>query len=172
MADLFTTIDERGSIRAYTEEALTEEEIKVLVEAGLKAPTARNEQELHFSVIDTKNPIIKELQNDLNPNAATTFYYNAPLFISISGQDAFGWSAVDAGIAVENIHLAAKGLGLGSVIIGCVKGVLTGEKKAYYDEKMGVPADYSYQIAIAVGHPNTTKEPHVFNAEKDVTYIA
>lgn len=60
---------------------------------------------------------------------------------------------------------------LGSVIIGCIAGVLTGEKKAYYNEKLGIPEGYSYNVALAVGVPATTKEPHDYNFEKDVTIL-
>lgn len=171
MAELFETIKTRSSIRAYKPEALKEEEIQALVEAALLAPTARNEQEIHVSVVSTANPIVDEMQNDLSPNAAMKFHYGAPTLIVLSGADDFGWSAVDAGISVQNIHLAAKGMGLGSVIIGCIKGVLTGEKKAYYDEKLQIPAGYSYQVAIAVGYPATVKQPHDIDKENKVSYI-
>ena len=102
---------------------------------------------------------------------AGNFYYNAPVTIYISGDEAFGWSAVDAGIAVENIHLAAAAMGLGSVILGCMKKVLNGEKKAEYAEKLGFPEGYGYQVAIAVGYPDTTKDQHAFDYEKNVTIL-
>ena len=171
MADLFTTIQESSSIRAYQPKALSDEQIGALIDAGLRAPTARNEQELHFTVLNTAHPLAAEIQNALNPNAAGTFYYGAPTLVLISGADDFKWSRLDAGIAVENIHLAAKGMGLGSVVIGCIDGVLTGEKKAYFNEKLGIPAGYSFEIALAVGYPATTKVQHEFDAARQVNYI-
>jgi nitroreductase len=42
---------ERRSIRAYTEAQLTEAQLTTLLDAGLWAPTARNEQELLFVVL-------------------------------------------------------------------------------------------------------------------------
>ncbi|MBP5279590.1 MAG: nitroreductase family protein, partial [Erysipelotrichaceae bacterium] len=97
--------------------------------------------------------------------------YNAPLVFYLSGADDFRWSDVDAGIAVENIHLAAADLGLGSVILGCMRDVLNGEKKAYYSEKLGFPAGYTYRIAIAIGYPDTEKPQHNFDFTKNVTVV-
>lgn len=171
MANAIDIIKTRSSIRAYKNEKITEEQLKSLLEAGLLAPTARNEQELHFSVITCDNEIMKELDDDLPFDMKVPFHYNASHFIVISGADAFPWSAVDAGIAVENIHLAAASLGLGSVIIGIIGGVMKGEKKAYYNEKLAIPEGYTYQIAIAVGVPDTTKEPHGYDFEKNVTIL-
>lgn len=168
---MLETIRERSSIRAYKDEPLKKEEIELLVEAGLRAPTARNEQEIHFSVVNTKNETLKEIQKELNPDAEKTFYYGAPTLIMLSGDDSFPWSAVDAGIAVENIHLAAKEMGLGSLIIGCIKGVMTGANKEKYSKAMAIPEGYSFLVCIAVGYPDTEKIPHIINADKNVSYI-
>lgn len=171
MAEFFDVVNSRSSIRAYLPKALSEEEIGKVVEAGLRAPTARNEQELHFSVLCTKNPLAKEIQNTLNPNASATFYYDAPIVIFVSGTDDFKWSRLDAGIAVENMHLAAKALGLGSVVLGCIDQVMTGEKKAAFNKALGIPEGYSFEIALAVGYPNTEKTQHEFDEKKNVSYI-
>ena len=171
MKDCMEVINTRSSIRKYTAEPLPSEVVRELVEAGLKAPTAANRQELHFTVVGRDDPVQAEIQHDLNPDATGNFYYNAPVTIYISGDEALGWSAVDAGIAVENIHLAASAMGLGSVILGCMKKVLNGEKKAEYAEKLGFPEGYGYQVAIAVGYPDTTKDQHAFDYEKNVTIL-
>lgn len=171
MKDCLEIINTRSSIRKYTDQPLTEELCRTLVEAGLKAPTAANKQELHFTVVGKDDPVQAEIQQDLNPNAVNSFYYNAPVTIYISGNESFKWSGVDAGIAVENIHLAAAALGLGSVILGCMEPVLNGEKKESYAQKLAFPEGYRYFVAIAAGYPDTTKEQHTFNFEKDVTVL-
>lgn len=171
MANVLETIKTRSSIRAYSNEKLTDEQVKTLLETGLLAPTAANKQELHFTVATNDSDVICEIQKDLNPEAKVPFHYNSSHLFIISGVDDFAWTGVDAGIAVENMHLAAKDMGLGSVIIGCIAGVLTGEKKAHYNEKLGIPEGYSYKVALAVGIPAATKEPHEYNFEKDVTIL-
>ncbi len=171
MSDFFDVLENRNSVRKYSDRKLSEELCRKLVEAGLRAPTAVNKQELHFTVVKNDNPVQTEIQNDLNPDAQTSFFYNAPVTIYISGNESFKWTAVDAGIAVENIHLAAEALGLGSVILGCMKDVLNGDKKEEYARKLAFPEGYGYQIAIAAGYAEATKEQHSFDFEKNVTVI-
>lgn len=171
MANVLETIKTRSSIRAYSDKKLTDEQIRTLLEAGLLAPTAANKQELHFTVVANDSDIVKEIQQDLNPSAQVPFHYGSSHLFVISGVDEFAWTNVDAGIAVENMHLAAKDMGLGSVIIGIIAGVMTGEKKAYYNEKLGIPEGYSYKVALVVGNPATTKAPHEYNFDKDVTIL-
>ena len=171
MKDFLDVIDRRNSVRSYSDKDLPEDVCRKLVEAGLKAPTAANRQEIHFTVVGKDNPVQAEIQNDLNPNAKNSFFYNAPVTIYLSGDENFKWSAVDAGIAVENIHLAAEAMGLGSVILGCMEGVLNGEKKKEYSAKLGFPEGYRYEVAIAVGYAEATKQPHTFDFEKNVNII-
>lgn len=171
MNDFMKVIDRRNSVRKYSDRELPEELCRALVEAGLKAPTAANKQEIHFTVVGRDNPVQAEIQNDLNPNAQTSFFFNAPVTIYLSADESFRWGPVDAGIAVENIHLAAEALGLGSVILGCMEKILNGEKKAEYAKKLGFPEGYKFEVAIAAGYAEATKEPHTFDFGRDVTVI-
>lgn len=171
MSAVLDTISSRSSIRAYTEEPVSEETISLLVEAALKAPTAINKQELHVSVVKKGNPVLSQLQNELNPDAKVFWHYNAPVVLFISGDDSFKWSTLDAGIAVENVHLAAASLGLGSVILGCIDGVMHGPNMAAYNEAMSIPEGYSFKIALSVGNIAAGKDPHKIDTEKNVTYV-
>ena len=138
MSTVLDIINTRSSIRKYSSRPVEEEICRTLIEAGLKAPTAANKQEIH---------------------------------ISVATADDFKWSAVDAGIAVENMHLAAADLGLGSVILGCMERILNGEKKAYFDEKLSIPEGYSFLVAIAAGYPETAKEPHTYDFDRNVSIL-
>ena len=171
MKDCLEVINTRSSIRRYKDQPIEEEVCRTLVEAGLKAPTATNRQEIHITVVGKDNPVQAEIQHDLNPNAAVSFFYDAPLTFYLSAEEDFRWSPIDAGIVVENIHLAASALGLGSVILGCMERILNGEKKAEYAEKLCIPEGYKFFVAIAVGYPDTEKVPHTISFDKDVSVI-
>ncbi len=174
MKEVLAAIKDRFSTRGYTDENLSKEELDLILTAGLQAPTAANRQEIHFTVIEKGNPILDELQTELlkgRPNAGKSFYYGAPILIMLSGPENFFWSACDAGIAVQNMALAAESLGLGSVILGCIRDAMTGEKKAYFNEAFKIPEGNVYQVAIAVGHKDFTKEPHTYSEEKNVTRL-
>ena len=176
MNGILDAMEKRSSTRGYTAEKLTEAELEKLLRAGLQAPTARNEQEIHISVVDGGNPILAEIEAEKNvqmnvqaPQA--NFYYGAPLVLILSGDRDFPWSALDAGIAVENISLAAEGLGLGSVIIGIIKGAMSGGKKEYFSRALKFPENYEFEIAIAIGHKAVGKEPHEYDMGKNISYL-
>ena len=122
MSEILKAIEERFSTRGYTAEKLTDEELNTLIRAGLQAPTAANKQEVHITVVQGDNPILMEIQEEMLKGTGKTppnnFYYGAPVVLLLSGDTNLGWSTLDAGIAVENIALAAEGLGLGNLIIG------------------------------------------------------
>ena len=176
MTDVLKAMEARFSTRSYTEEKLTKEELDVLIKAGLQAPTATNRQEIHFSVLEGDNPLLAEIHAEMvkdRPGAGGSgnFYYSAPTVFILSGEAAFSWSPIDAGIAVENIALAAEGLGLGSVILGCIKGALNGEKKEYFAKALHFPEGYEFYIAVAVGHIAAGKTPHEYSVEKSVSIL-
>lgn len=185
--EVLKTIEERSSIRAYTNERLTDEEIKTLITAALQAPTARNMQEVHVSVVDGGNPILKEIDTECkltmlatapddetkskiesNPN---NFYYGAPIVFILSADKDFKWNKLDAGIAVENVALAAQSMGLGSLIIGIIDDAMRGAKKDYFAKALQFSENYEFAIAVAVGHKATEKEPHEIDFDKSVSFI-
>lgn len=176
MGDVMKAIQERSSTRGYTKEALTSEVINKLLHAGLQAPTAANRQEIHFTVLSGDNPILQELEEEKNrlrnlSGLPHNFYFEAPTVIILSADSTFRWGTLDAGIAVENMALAAEELGLGNLIIGCIYDALMGEKKEYFSRVLKFPENYEYKIAIAFGHKAVTKEPHSYDADAHVTFL-
>ncbi len=176
MKDVLKAMEQRFSTRGYTKEALTRDELDCLVRAGLQAPTAANRQEVHITVVNGGDPVLREIEEEKNKKSGIqdpphNFYYEAPTVLFLSAEKKFSWGSLDAGIAVENISLAAEGLGLGSLIIGCIKDALSGDKKDYFADALKLPEGYAFEIAIAVGHKAAEKEPHEYSLEKNVTYL-
>lgn len=176
MNKVIDAIRQRSSTRGYTKEPLTKEELEILLHAGLQAPTAANRQEIHFTVLSGSHPILGELEAEKNrlrelAPQPHNFYYEAPTVVIISADSANKWGSLDAGIAVENMALAAESLGLGSLIIGCILDAMQGEKKEYFAQALKLPASYEYKIAIAFGHKAVAKEPHTYDAKAQVTLL-
>lgn len=166
----------RSSTRAYTDEALTESELDSVLKAGLQAPTGMNRQEIRFSVVRGDNPILTELDEEKRrlrgqEKQQHNFYYEAPVLIFLSAEDNFKWSKVDAGIAVQNMALAAESMGLGTLIIGCVYDALNKDKKEYFSRALQIPEGYSFEIALAVGHKADDKAPHEYDSKRQVTMV-
>lgn len=176
MSEVLEAIAKRSSTRGYTSEKLTKEELDTILTAGLQSPTGMNKQEIFFSVINGEDPIIEELEQEKmalrNANRGEhNAFYEAPTIIMLSAEDDFRWSQVDAGIAVQSMALAAESLGLGSLIVGSVYDAMRGDKCDYFKEKMAIPAEKDFQIALAVGHKATEKEPHTYDAAKQVAIV-
>ena len=169
--EVLKVITERSSIRAYTDERLTEEELAALKKAALASPTAMNRQEERFifvsspemlqkfeaavmqSIIDSGN---KEFAERIRSRGGRTTY-NAQLIVVIVNKPSH-FSRVDAGIAVENLALCAKSLGLDSVILGMPEGAFAASE-ALRGEFM-FPEGYEFSIAIGIGHRAMDKAPH------------
>ncbi len=169
-------ITSRSSTRGYTKEEVKEEDLQKILEAGLKAPTAVNRQEIHFTVVKGNDPALKKLDEEKNrlrgqSNLPHNFYYEAPVLILLSADKSFHWNEVDAGIAVENMSLTAEELGLGSLIIGSVYDVFRGENREEFERLFAFPEGYEYEIALAVGYKAVEKEPHTYEQERRVTFL-
>ena len=176
MSNVIEAIKKRSSTRGYTAEPLTDAELQTLIHAGLQAPTAANKQEIHFTVLKGDNPILAELEEEKNRLRDITppehnLYYEAPVVVILSADSSYRWSPLDAGIAVENMALAAEDLGLGNLIIGCIFDAIRGEKKEYFSKALKFPENYEYEIAIAFGHKAMNKEPHTYDADAQVTCL-
>ena len=150
--DTLQAIAGRRSHRAYREEQLPEEVLGAILKAGLESPSARNRQPWHFSVVQDA-ALIQEVHDEAarvmeasgNPRAAAPgfqMFYHAPTVVFIFGEKDFAWTQVDCGIAVENMALAAEGLGVGSVILGLPKPAFAGEKAEELRKRLACPEGY------------------------------
>ena len=170
---VMNAILDRSSIRAYAETPLTETELTQLKKAALASPTAMNRQNQRF-VFVTNREVIDKIDAAVvegiiaSGNAAFAerirsrggkTLYNAPLFVGIFAKPA-RFAQIDAGIAVENLALAAKSLGLDSVILGMPDAAFAGEKGHEFAASLGVPEGFEFMIGIAIGHRATEKAPH------------
>lgn len=174
--EVLNVIEKRSSARSYGEEGLEKSELEAILNAGLQAPTGKNQKEIRFTVVKGDHPILDELETEMRKlrgegRQPHNFYYEAPMLILLSAEDGFKWSKVDAGIAVQNMALAAESLGLGNLIIGCIYDAMNGGKKDYFSKAFQIPEGYSFEIALAVGHKKDNKKPHDYDFEKQVTIL-
>lgn len=146
---------ERRSTRHYTADPVSREELDIILQAGLWAPTARNAQEIKLVVME--DPELREAfkadfeQHDDRPRFRN-FDYGAPVFIFLYGDRDFPYTELDSGITVENMAIAAEGLGLGTVIIGCIRDFMRSEAGKPWREKLGMTEQDLFTIGLCVGH--------------------
>ena len=111
-------IHNRKSVRHYTDQEVTKEQLEVLVKAGMAAPSARNLQVWEFIVVQDKE-VLKALASDL-PYAKMLESAQAAIIVcgdidkAITDVDSAYW-VQDCSAATQNILLAAESEGLGAV---------------------------------------------------------
>ena len=174
--DVLQTISTRRSHRQYKPDRLPEEMLKAILTAGLESPSARNLQPWHFTVVQDA-ALIQEVHDEASKvmggkgsprfaDPAFQMFYHAPAVIFIFGDQQNSWTPVDCGIAVENMALAAEGLGIGSVILGLPLPAFKGDKADELRAKLQCPAGYDFVIALALGYAADIKDAHEKHEEK------
>lgn len=111
-------IFKRASVRKYTNQPVTDEQIEMLMKAGMAAPSAKNVQPWEFIVIQKRETMLKI--TEIHPYSA--MLKEAPLVIVVCGNESkivIGgieelWTQ-DCAAATQNILLEATELGLGGV---------------------------------------------------------
>ena len=120
-------IGQRKSIRKYSSEAVTSDEINKLVWAGKQAPCAGGIRSLEFSIVmdqNKKNKVYKAALKQapiLNSSALIIISANYEKNKSRYNKRGRRYTILEAGHAAQNIYLMATSLGLGTVAIGAFK---------------------------------------------------
>lgn len=156
----------RTSVRSYTDQRVDEGKIEYLLKAAMVAPTAVNSQPWSFVVI-TEKDLLKTLADSL-PYAKMT--YGAPLAIvacgvmdkTLKGGGKDYW-VQDVSASVENILLAAHGMGLGAVWTGLYPIM---ERVHTVQNILHIPSDVIPLALIPIGYPDgETKPKNKWNIE-------
>jgi nitroreductase len=116
--DIFTALHTRRSIRSYTEQPVSKEELRIILDAAMIAPSAGNAQPWHFIIVD--EPGILRQVPALNQYAAMA--PKAPVSIAVCAnlneEKYKGFWVQDCSAAIQNMLLAVTGLDLGAVWTG------------------------------------------------------
>ncbi len=164
--EVINAIMSRRSVRAYTEQQISDSDLELIIQAGLYAPSSMNSQNWHFTVIQdqellnemsakakisgmgTGNEHIENMMS--NPNLQ--LFYNAPTVIFVSGENGTMSPDVNCAAAIENIILAAHSLGISSCWIGLSRYLFLGKYKDEYLKKLAIPDNFQPGYAISLGY--------------------
>lgn len=155
-------IKTRRSVRKFTDQPVTREELEQVVAAAAYAPSWKNTQTSRYIVVtdkEKKQRLADDCMMDFAFNQKTASGAPAMVVLTMitgrSGYERDGsfstsqgthWQSFDAGVAAQTFCLAAHALGLGTVIMGVfdedkVKQVVT------------IPEGQKVAALIAIGHP-------------------
>lgn len=154
--DALSVIYGRKSVRHFTGESVSKDDLDKILKAGMSAPTAMNKQPWSFVVI-TDRSILDKL-NDSLPSAKMLAKAGAAIIVvaipeKTSSQE---FSIIDCSLAGENILLAAESLGLGAIWTACYPDKARMETVRSI---LGIPADMIPVNVIPIGHPTGEDTP-------------
>lgn len=152
-------IKTRRSMRKFTEEELTKEEVELLLRAALMSPASKRSNPWQFVVVDDKKTL--EALSECKEMGAKLIA-GAPLAIVVLADPMVSdvWIE-DASIASLMIQLQAEDLGLGSCWVQ-VRERYTADGTAANDvvhELLDIPLQLQVLSIIAIGHKGMERKP-------------
>lgn len=166
--DTLKTIKSRRSTRSFKNEQIKPAELQTVLEAGIYAPSAANQQAWHFTVIQSEKLLAwlsheakeeaKKLGNEylskMANNENFNIFYGAPTVVLVSGDEKAMVIESDCAAATQNMLLAAESIGLGSCWVNFVLFVFNSPKAKEYLQELGVPDGYRPFASVALGYKN------------------
>lgn len=165
----------RHSVRAYKPNAVSEEQIRLMLDAAVHAPTAMHREPWQFVVIQNRE-MLKDISDEakallvrqsaesgrflkakgapgdgigsLLADPEFNIFYDAGTLIVICAEPKDDFTPADCWLAAQNLMLAAAAEGLGSCCIGFATGALN---LPSIKEQLRIPAASRAYAAIVVG---------------------
>ncbi|TDT60960.1 nitroreductase family protein [Fonticella tunisiensis] len=186
MNQIIETIKSRRSIRRYLPEQIKDEELNLILEAAIYAPSGHNDQPWHFTVIQNKELIdyISQRTKELMVNASTDWIakmgssekyhllHNAPTVIIVSGvsnpNPELPYSPIaDCSAAIQNMLLAAHSIGIASCWIGLTSFLFEREEEVKR-LNLNIPEGYTPLFAVTLGYSSLSKNPTALERKSSV----
>ena len=164
------SIMERRSVRKFKPAQITDAELDCIIGCGLRAPSAMNTQNWHFTVVQNAGTIariIGAIRENMPPEALARNrerrgdddfdpFYGAPTLVLVSGDAKDAYTDANCGYAVENVCVAAQSLGVASIIIGMMRMYFMGPDAETRARELGVPDGYRPLYAVCLGYADMT----------------
>ena len=150
--DVFEAIAKRHSYRGeFTKTLVPRNDLEKIVQAGIRAPSGKNEQVVSFVIVDDRDLLAKLAKVIDKPVCVTAGAMIVCVVDPRPVYNAISFAAEDCAASVENMLLAITALGYATVWLD---GVLRLENRAArIGELLGVPPDREVQIILPLGVP-------------------
>lgn len=149
-------IFERKSVRSYTDQPVSQEQVETILKAAMAAPSGMNAQPWRFVVVR------EQATKDKLAIGFNKMIAKAPVVIVVCGKTTNklggtnnNWTA-DCAAATENLLLAVEALGLGAVWTACYP---YDERMSPTIEALGLPDNVKPYCIVPVGYPAGNDKP-------------
>lgn len=155
------TIDaimKRKSTRNFKSEQISEDVLETVLKAGMAAPIALAAYDsLHITVVQDEQ-LIKKIFDEAQEmvfaaiGIRKSLDYGAKTLIVVSSKPAHraGMDYANGGIVIENMVLAATGIGVDSCIMGAPIAALAENKKL--SDRIGIPDGFKPVLGVVFGY--------------------
>jgi nitroreductase len=168
MEQVLDVIRKRRTVRAFTDEEVTDEQVETILQMAMYAPTYMNRQPWHFVVVRDK-----ELQKSLGETLGVRPYIQqAFAVIAVYGDPNISntWD-LDGCAAIENMLIAATAMGLGSAWAGSPGNLAWDEAEELMKVALKVPSGFRALSLVCLGHPAKMIVPHTKDERYDKTRV-
>lgn len=159
MENFSELIKTRRSMRQFTDELLSGDDVKLLLRAGLIAPSSKGLHSYEFIVVEDKQMLAALSQSK---SVGSDFLAGAPMAIVVLADPTVSdvWIE-DASVAATHILLQAEDLGLGACWIQVRNRYTADERSTEQIVKslLGIPDKFGVVCIIAVGHKGMERKP-------------
>ncbi len=154
--ELLEVISTRRSVRRFTDKPVTEEMIKTIISAAMLAPSAGNQQSWHFIVVTERMKLDKVAE--FHPYAKMIRNVNVAIVVC-GAPEGLKWGEFwvqDCSAALQNLLLAARDLGLGTVWTGVYP---VEDRMVKTRELFSIPKEVYPLAIVPVGWPAEEFKP-------------
>ena len=165
MNNTLLTISKRYSCRNYKQDPINEDDLNLILQAGLFAPTALNSKLCHIFALTNKADVdklahvIKLEMNSQGLNKPNDYHcaYHSPMLIIVSGPKDYTRRVEDGSCMLENMFLAATSLNIGSCWINQLRDTQNAKDVRDVLTSFGIPENHLVVGCVSLGYPNDTK---------------
>jgi nitroreductase len=153
MNETIKTILARRSCRAFTEQAVSEADIRQILDCALSGASGMGEQTWQFTAVMNREKIqqlAKAVGNALGRDGYDM--YNPDVLIITSNDKDSKYREVDNACAMQNIYVASEALGLGCVWINQLLTCYDDPDVRKILDSFGVPENHGVYGCAAIGY--------------------
>lgn len=165
--DLKQAIQARHAVRSYSRQNVAEQDVRRLLDAAVRAPSAGNEQPWSFAIVQNRELLDRysdQAKALLSATASSSespasrallhsqsfnVFHGAGTLIVICGRTVNEYAEADCWLAAENLMLVACDLGLGTCPVGSALSLLN---SARVKAELDIPKDVAAIAPVVVGY--------------------